>query len=163
MMENPTDPGQLILQGVDTMACSSGVPDPGDRQIGLVEALPGEGDQARLVQLFRQARLRLLIGGDAARRDAPRDVSDDRARHMDRQLGGGPQARDRLTLVAVRGYQVQQAKVDAVLLPELVPEPVERPLVHRPSSAEVRETALTPHSTTKAVARLDGLTPRGYR
>jgi hypothetical protein len=54
----------------------------------LVEALPGEGHQARIVQLFRQARLRLLIAGDAARRDAPRR-SDDRARNMDRQPGTG--------------------------------------------------------------------------
>ena len=70
-----------------------------------------------------------------------RRVGQDDVEVVDRQLGGGSQARNRLTLIAVRGYQVQQAKVDAILLPELVPEPLERPPVHRPSSAEVRENS----------------------
>ena len=67
-------------------------------------------------------------------------VPDARPRHMDRQLGRGAQARDRLTLVAVSGYRLEQAEVDGEL-PAVVHQMTDR-LTHHRAARQVQVQVL---------------------
>src|SRR5690349_10546346 len=107
------------------------VPDPLDRRVRAIEALPREGDERRLAaQPGGRGGLARLVGGDLSLRDAFRNVAHHRTRDVDAQLRGRAHSRDRTGGVAIVGNGVEQAEIHAIFLAELVPHLVERGLVH---------------------------------
>jgi hypothetical protein len=49
---------------------------------------------------------------------------------MHDQLGGCAHSRNRMAVISILGDRVEQAKIDTILLPELVPHLIQRLLVH---------------------------------